>query len=333
MKILILGGTSFFGREFAIQAHKAGHEVTVFSRRCPTNGLPLDIKQVRGDRSVHVDIIRMSVDFWDVIIDNICYSPKDAESAVKAFDGRVGQYIFTSSEFVYSALDGASSPYRERHTEIFKENSSLRENEDYQYAFNKLDAENIFLSAFKEKKFPISIIRFPVVIGPNDPTLRAFSYWVRLSDGKPLLLPGAIFSRRYIYSKDAARAFETLISAKNTEGETYNFGDNQTINLDDFIKLSANIMTKKADIIYPEFDWLKENSFNFESSPFTTLTDFNLDISKVQKAFDWKSTDINIWLKETINWFFFKYTGSLPKNYALRKEELLLAEKLTNKSI
>ncbi len=327
MKILILGGTSFFGKEFAVQAHKAGHEVTVFSRRCPTNGLPLDIKQVRGDRSVHIDLIRMSINTWDVILDNICYSPQDAESTVKAFDGRVGQYIFTSAEDVYSILDGASSPYREGHTEMFKENTSLNR-EDFQYAFNKLNAEKVFLNTFKEKKFPVSIIRFPVVIGPNDPTLRGFSYWTRLSDDKPLLLPGSIFSRRYIYSKDAAKAFETLISAKNTAGEIYNFGDSQTLSLDDFIKLSANIMNKKSNVIYADFNWLKENNFNFNCSPFTTLADFNIDISKVQKTFDWQSTDINTWLKETINWFFFKYTGSMPKNYALRKEEILLIEKL-----
>ncbi|MBU2529554.1 MAG: NAD-dependent epimerase/dehydratase family protein [Elusimicrobia bacterium] len=333
MKILILGGTSFFGKEFAVQAHKAGHNVTVFSRRCPTDGLPLDIKQVRGDRSVHVDLIRMSVDTWDVIIDNICFTSHDAESAVKAFNGRVGQYIFTSSESVYSVLDGASSPCRERHTETLKENTALRDTGDYQYAFNKLDAEKVFLNAFKEKKFPVSIVRFPIVIGPNDPSLRAFSYWIRLSDEKPLILPGAFFSRRYIYSKDAARAFETLISAKKTEGEIYNFGDNQTITLEDFIKLSANMMTKEAKVIHADFDWLKENNFNFESSPLTISADFNLDISKVQKLFSWQSTDINIWLKETINWFFFKYTGSLPANYAFRKDEILLIEKLTNKSI
>jgi nucleoside-diphosphate-sugar epimerase len=332
MKILILGGTSFFGKEFAIQAHKAGHEVTVFSRRCPTNGLPLDIKQVRGDRSVHVDLIRMSVDTWDIIIDNICYSPSDAESAIKAFNGRVGLYIFTSTEDVYSILDGPTSPYRENHTELFKENASLNK-ENYPYAFNKLDAEKVFLNAFKEKKFPVSILRFPVIIGPNDPTLRAFSYWLRLSEGKPLILPGAFFSRRYIYSKDAARAIETIISAENVVGETYNFGDNQAISLEDFVKLSASIMTKEYTALHADFNWLKENNFNFDSSPLTTLADFKMDISKVQKAFDWKSTDINIWLKETINWFFFKYTGSLPKNYALRKEEILLAEKLTNKSI
>ena len=333
MKILILGGTNFFGKELAIKLHKEGHEVTVFSRRCPTNGLPLDIKQVRGDRSVNIDLIRMSVDTWDIIIDNICYSPGEAEIAVKVFSGRVGQYIFTSSASIYSVLDGASSPYRELHSAMFKEKTSLREKDRYQYAFNKLDAEKVFLNAFKEAKFPVSIIRFPIVIGPNDTSLRAFSYWIRLTDDKPLLLPGAASSMRYIYSKDAARAFETLISAKNTEGEIYNFGDNQTISLEDFVKLSANIMTKKADIIYPEFDWLKENNFNFESSPFSTPVDFNNDIAKVQKLFNWQSTDINIWLKETINWFFFKYMGSLPRNYALRKEEILLAEKLTNKSI
>ncbi len=116
MKILILGGTSFFGKETAIRLHKAGNEVTVFSRRAPVDGLPLDIRQTRGDRTVEIDLSRMSVEPWDVIIDNICYTAEDAQKAIRVFNGRTGLYLFTSSASVYSILKGASSPYRENQT-------------------------------------------------------------------------------------------------------------------------------------------------------------------------------------------------------------------------
>ena len=69
---------------------------------------------------------------------------------------------------------------------------------------------------------------------------------------------------------------------------------------------------------------LDKDEFKFKDQARDTT-----DWSKLN-AYVW--LDFNIWLKETINWFFFKYTGSLPKNYSLRKQEILLAEKLTNKS-
>ena len=101
MKILILGGTRFFGRETAIRLLEAGNEVTVFSRRAPVDDLPLDIRQSRGERTVEIDLNRMATESWDVIIDNICYTREDAQKAIRVFNGRAGLYIFTSSISVY----------------------------------------------------------------------------------------------------------------------------------------------------------------------------------------------------------------------------------------
>ncbi len=328
MKILILGGTSFFGKEFALTAFRGGHNITIFSNKCPIDKIPLDIKQVRGDRNIYVDLARMSVETWDVILDNICYTPQDAENAVKAFSKRCGLYVFTSSEAVYSVLERASSPYREKSTSFFSENAGLRGLSGYEYAFGKLDSEKVFLKAFAEKKFPAVIIRFPIIIGPHDPTLRAFSYWIRLADERPLISPGAFFKRRYIYSKDAAASLDVLISSPGVAGEIFNFADDVEITLYDFLKLSANIMGKKVEILSPDFSWLQENGFDFESSPFSYYSDFVIDIRKAREKLNWKSSDINDWLKETINWFFFKYMGPAPKNYRRRKEEIALMDKI-----
>ena len=325
MRILILGGTSFFGKETAIRLHKAGHEVTVFSRRAPVEGLPLDIRQTRGDRTVEIDLSRMAVEPWDVIIDNICFNAEDAQKAIRVFSGRTGLYLYTSSASVYSVLEGSSSPFRENQTELLGLKPQLKEK--YAYGLGKYAAEREYLNAFLEKKFPAAIIRPPVVIGPNDPTLRAYSYWLRLAGGGPLFLPGFAFKNRFIFSKDLARAIEALIYSEAPYGKAYNLGDSQPLTLDDFVKISARVMHKEAEILYPDYSWLKENGFNFEASPFSMGGDFVLDIAKAEKELDWASKPAAAWLEETINWYLFSYTGPAPANYSSRKLELEVAKK------
>lgn len=325
MKILILGGTSFFGRETAILLQKAGHEVTVFSRRAPVDGLPLDIRQTRGDRTVEIDLNRMATDRWDAVIDNICYTAEDARKAVSVFSGRVGLYIYTSSASVYSVLEGSSSPFRETQAELLPLKAQLKEK--YAYGLGKYAAEKEFLGAFLERKFPATIIRPPVVIGPNDPTLRAYSYWLRLADGGPLFLPGFAFRNRFVFSKDMARAFEALLNAREPYGRAYNIGDSADMTLDDFVKVSARILHRDAEVLYPEHGWLKENGFDFAAAPFSMAGDFVLDISRAEKELDWRSTPAAQWLEQTINWYLLSYTGPAPANYAARKRELELAQK------
>ncbi|HAH32691.1 MAG TPA: hypothetical protein DCL44_10305 [Elusimicrobia bacterium] len=325
MRILILGGTRFFGKETAALFFNKGNEVTVFSRRAPVEGLPLDIKQARGERSVEIDLSRMATQTWDAIIDNICFTAEDALKAVKVFSGRTGLYVFTSSASIYTVLEGASSPYRETQAQLLFRKAKLKEK--HAYALGKYEAERVFLSAFLEKAFPAVILRPPVVIGPHDPTLRAYSYWLRLADGGPFFLPGSAFSSRYIFSKDLARVFETLVYSGLAAGQAFNFGDSLQLTLDDFVKLSARILHREANILYPQYLWLKENGFNFDASPFSCGGDFVTDITSAEKTFSWASTPMDKWLEETINWFLFKYCGPNPKNYSARKAELELAEK------
>ena len=330
MKILILGGTSYFGRETAVRLSKAGNDVTVFSRRCPADGLPLDVKQARGDRAVGIDLSRMAVEPWDAVIDNICFSAGDARKAVEVFNGRTGLYIYTSSAGVYGLLDGAAAPFRENLTELLAPKEPPDPGSEYETG--KFAAELEFLRAAADLKFPAAVIRPPVVIGPGDPTLRAYSYWLRLADGGPLFLPGFAFRSRFIWSSDMARALEALLYAGEPYGKVYNIGGSEALTLEDFVRLSARVMHRDAEILYPDNDWLTENGFDLAASPFSAAGDFVADISRAERELGWASTPAAKWLEETINWYMFSYTGPAPENYRARKAELALAAKWKTRS-
>lgn len=328
MKILVMGGTSFFGRETAIKAFEAGHDVCLFSRRAPVDGIPLDIKQVRGDRTVEADLSRITLDTWDIVFDNICYTQEDAQKAVKKFSGRAGLYVMTSSEAVYYLIKDLSSPFRETHTEIFRENVELKRGGFWDYASGKYMAEQVFLEAFRNSSFPLTIVRPPIIIGPNDNTLRAYSYWLRIADGQPFFAPGLGFSKRFAYSGDMAMWLNTIFSSQEKViGKVFNLGDSEILSLGEFLKISADIMGKPLLAIAASFQWLKENGFDMSASPYSSKKDYIMDISKAYETLDLKSTPVREWIKKSIEWFMFDYAGMKPKNYESRQAEIELCLK------
>jgi nucleoside-diphosphate-sugar epimerase len=124
-----------------------------------------------------------------------------------------------------------------------------------------------------------------------------------------------------------ASAMEKLVYSEADAGRAYNLGDSQAMTLDDFVKLSARVMHRDAQVLYPEYSWLKENGFDFDASPFSMGGDFVLDIARAVSDLDWVSTPAPAWIEETINWYLFSYTGPAPRNYSTRKRELELAKK------
>ena len=86
MKVLILGGTTFFGKEIVRHFTEQGCEVATFTRG---NVSPTDIHpkwRLNGQRQ-SLDDLNKAASFadWDVLIDNLAYSGSDVSLALKAF--------------------------------------------------------------------------------------------------------------------------------------------------------------------------------------------------------------------------------------------------------
>ncbi|NLO91269.1 MAG: NAD-dependent epimerase/dehydratase family protein [Elusimicrobia bacterium] len=323
MKLLILGGTRFFGRELALRRAAAGDQVTVFSRRCPCEDLPRAIRQIPGDRKSASDMAALSGERWDAVVDNICFSEEDVLLGMETAGLRAGLWIMVSTGDVHLAVKGAKSPFTEDQCARLTE---LPQDQADPYGFGKLRAEKALLSKFRGEGFPAVIARFPIVIGPRDPKLRAYSYWLRMADGHPVIVPdGGAAYRRYIWSSDAARALETLmLFPEKSVGETFHFGESAPLALSEWLDISAalsGVVVQAADI---SSEYLSAAGYDLACSPYWTARDYVLGISKAENVLGWRSTPIRQWMEDAMSCYFEDYDGPKPGNYACRAKELEL---------
>ncbi|HOX22854.1 MAG TPA: NAD-dependent epimerase/dehydratase family protein, partial [Elusimicrobiales bacterium] len=312
--------------EFALRRAAAGDEVSVFSRHCPVADLPKGIRQLRGDRDSRADLAALGEESWDVVLDNICFSEEQARLGMETAGRRAGLWLMVSTGDTHLAVKGALSPFTEDECASLPELPPALADS---YGYGKLRAEKALLVAYHETGFPAVIIRFPIVIGPGDPKLRAYSYWLRLADGHPLIVPdGGRRYRRYIYSGDAARALElAALSPEKAAGEIFHFGDSAPLTLSEWLDISASLSGRSAQSSDIPSDWLSAQGYDFSSSPYWLAQDYVLGITKAEAIFGWRSSDNRGWLAETMRWYFESYEGPVPENYALRARENALVER------
>ncbi len=102
MRILILGGSRFLGRAFALEAIEAGHQVTVFNRG-RSGPDPEGVEAVRGDRGSAEDLARLAGQGpWDAIVDTSGYVPRTVGDGVRALARSAAAYLFISSVSAFS---------------------------------------------------------------------------------------------------------------------------------------------------------------------------------------------------------------------------------------
>src|SRR5205807_10387275 len=112
------------------------------------------------------------------VMDNIAYDRADADSAIRAFRGRIGHYLFTSTMAVYDGSKMAR-PVRESDdvvthmlTEAEVAGSALHPDpaRALTYTNGKRQVELAFRASSED--FPFTALRAPIVVGPDDRTLR-----------------------------------------------------------------------------------------------------------------------------------------------------------------
>ena len=321
MKMLLFGGTSFFGRSIARYFRDAGYGVTLFTRG---NVRPPDLRgisHVPGDRSRKEDLLNLlTAGPWDVVIDNIGYDGMSTAQLLGVL-GEVGHYIFCSTVSVYRYVrDRYPQPLQESATDPdFRPTVEDLKNPHWSYARGKLEAERIVR---QQRGLPWTILRPSVVYGPYVVTARGFWYLARILRGGPLLLAdGGCASFRLSYSEDVARSFLEVAGHRSaTVGKIYNVAQSEILTLRDFVEESVAALGKKADVVSVPLEVLGD-----WAGPYGGMVNLVQDTTAAARDFGHVPTPWEIFAETTAKWFVDSWHGNWDKMLKTRNHELEFA--------
>ncbi|MFG2990315.1 reductase [Streptomyces sp. NPDC048257] len=222
-RILVIGGSRYFGKTLVTKARDAGDEVTVLNRGSSTP--PPGVGRLVADRDDEEGLrAALSGRDFDVVVDQVCYTPLQAAVARRVFAGRTGRYVMTSTMEVYDPATlpaGPSLPARPPRpagtslpaapvTEESLDPARLppasavpAASPHAAYAEGKRQAEAVFL---REPAFPYVAVRTAHVLGGGlaEFTGRLAHYVRRIGAGTPVEVHEAPYGTSFIHHHEMA---------------------------------------------------------------------------------------------------------------------------------
>ncbi|QQZ11287.1 NAD-dependent epimerase/dehydratase family protein [Heyndrickxia vini] len=281
---LVLGGTRFFGVKLVQALLSNGVKVTVATRGNSTSSFQGQVESIQFDRN-QLESFQSAFNGreWDVVFDQICYSSIDAMNAIQVFQGKTKKYIFTSTLSVYDLLD---KELVESDFDPYSYTIELKDKDEVTYQEGKRQAEAVF---FQKAPFPVTAVRFPIVLGENDYTQRMTYYINKVIQEEVIYLRNLDASMGFI-NEDEAGEFLYWIGSYDFQGPI-NTCTNGTVTLKEFIKYIEEATGKEAKV---EISSDEDNQTPYSIPRSWTMSN--------QKAIDlgFEFQDIHQWLPHLI---------------------------------
>lgn len=217
MRILIIGGIQFMGREVVRRLVARGHDVTVLHRR-HEHDLGPAVHNLQADRADLPAVERLLREHaFDAVVDTAYDWVKgtpasQVEALARACGPQVQRYVFMSSTAAY----GGGFDRRE-------DDPLAPDEVPMPYVQHKAMAERALFRMHVESAFPVVTVRPPFVYGPRQPFYREQFFWDRLGDGRPIIVPddGSTLMQ-WVYVDDVAEACIRAIEVPEAAGHAFN---------------------------------------------------------------------------------------------------------------
>lgn len=244
MRVLFIGGTGIISSACSPLALESGIELYLLNRGTSHRDTPAGAKVLHGDIRDKASVEAAIGDLkFDAVVNWIAFTPDHIQQDIDTFRGRTGQYVFISSASAYQTPP-SSLPVTE---------STPLDNPFWEYSRNKIACEELLTRAYRDEKFPMTIIR------PShtyDRTLLPFDHGYtvvdRMRKGKPVVVHGDGSSLWVLtHHKDFAKAFVPLLGHSGAIGDAFHITSDEWLSWNqiyDLVAQAAGTEAKKVHI-------------------------------------------------------------------------------------
>ncbi len=248
MKILFIGGTGVISSACSRLALARGLELYLLNRGQTTSRpIPAGAKVLRGDIRAPDSVREVLADqTFDVVVNWIAYTPDHIETDLELFRGRVGQYIFISSASAYQTPP-ASLPVTE---------STPLDNPYWAYSQAKIACEERLVRAYREEKFPMTIVRPSHTYDRTKiPLHGGYTSIGRMRQDKKVIVHGDGTSLWVLtHHEDFAKAFVGLLGNSRAIGEAFHITSDEVLNWNQIYQIMAQAAGVEAQLVYVPSD-------------------------------------------------------------------------------
>jgi nucleoside-diphosphate-sugar epimerase len=247
MKVLFIGGTGVISSACSCLAVKCGVDLYLFNRGQTARAIPEGACVLRGDIRDRASAERALGDMtFDAVTNWINYTPEHVEADIELFRDRTGQYIFISSASAYQK-PLSSLPITE---------STPLDNPFWAYSRAKTACEERLMQAYREDKFPVTIVRPSHTYDRTMvPLMGGYTDIERMRKGKKVIVQGDGTSLWVLtHHEDFAKGFVGLLGNPRAVGHAFHITSDELLTWNQIYTILAHAAGVEPQIVHVPSD-------------------------------------------------------------------------------
>ena len=240
MNALLIGGTGTISMAITRLLVEKGWEVHLLNRGTRKAEAPQGVHWIQADISDEQAVAQiLQGRHFDCVGQFIGFLPEQVERDIRLFEGKTSQYLYISSA---SAYHKPAMDYR------ITEGTALA-NPYWEYSRNKIACEEVLMKAYRERQFPVTIIRPSHTYDNRNMPLGVHgdkgSYQViqRMLQGKPVIIHGDGTSLwTMTHNSDFAKGYVGLMGNPHAIGEAFQITNDETLTWNQIYSTIARVL-------------------------------------------------------------------------------------------